>query len=79
MRPERPKRERGQGSLPPQSSASRMEGSVIELICLAQKNSLPLDEIQARRKARKPDGVPVCRQFRAWFSKARLPTFILRT
>ena len=35
VRPERPKRERGQGGLPPQSSASRLEGSVIEAVRLA--------------------------------------------
>jgi hypothetical protein len=45
MRPERPKRERGQGGLPPDSPASRTEGNVIEPICLAQKNSLPLHEV----------------------------------
>ena len=45
MRPERPKRERGESGLPLESPSSRMEGGIIELLCLAQKNSLPLHEV----------------------------------
>jgi hypothetical protein len=41
----RRKRERCQGGLAPHSSASRMEGSIIEFVWFAEKNSLSFQEV----------------------------------
>ena len=41
MRPERPKRERRQRGLPPESPTSRMEGSIVEVVRFAQEKQPP--------------------------------------